>query len=113
VGSNPSVGSIQSAGILKRPTRADCKSAGICLRGFESLSLHQSMIHFSSLLLIIPALIIIVLLAFLVFEIMMFIDAYQNPRLSKEMRIFWLAAMLLTHPVATIAYYFLEYDKDL
>ena len=31
--------------ILKRPTRADCKSAGLCLRGFESLSAHCEESH--------------------------------------------------------------------
>ncbi len=29
------------AGVVKRSNTADCKSAGLCLRGFESLSLHQ------------------------------------------------------------------------
>src|SRR5579863_7282315 len=30
-----------SGGVLKRPTRADCKSAGLRLRRFESYPLHQ------------------------------------------------------------------------
>jgi hypothetical protein len=62
---------------------------------------------------IIPAVIIIVLLALTVFEVMMFIDAYQNKNLSRDARLLWLAGMLLIHPLVAIAYYFLEYDKDL
>ena len=30
------------AGVVKRSNTADCKSAGLCLRGFESLPLHQT-----------------------------------------------------------------------
>ena len=29
------------AGVVKRSNTADCKSAGLCLRGFESLPLHH------------------------------------------------------------------------
>ena len=36
-------GSYVCGGVLKRPTRADCKSAGLCLRRFESFPLHQSL----------------------------------------------------------------------
>lgn len=32
------------AGVVKRSNTADCKSAGLCLRGFESLPLHQSLV---------------------------------------------------------------------
>ncbi len=31
------------AGVVKRSNTADCKSAGLCLRGFESLPLHHSL----------------------------------------------------------------------
>jgi hypothetical protein len=34
-------GSYVCGGVLKRPTRADCKSAGLCLRRFESFPLHH------------------------------------------------------------------------
>ena len=45
VGSSPSIGSItkvnQQAGLPKRSTGADCKSADVCLREFESLTRHH------------------------------------------------------------------------
>jgi hypothetical protein len=31
------------AGLVKRSNTADCKSAGLCLRRFESYTLHQSL----------------------------------------------------------------------
>ena len=35
---------LRTGGVLKRSTRADCKSAGLCLRRFESYPLHQMMV---------------------------------------------------------------------
>ena len=34
--------SIKRAGLVKRSNTADCKSAGLCLRRFESYTLHQT-----------------------------------------------------------------------
>ena len=38
----PRVAPYKYAGLPKRSTGADCKSAGLCLRGFESLTRHQA-----------------------------------------------------------------------
>lgn len=45
-------------------------------------------------------------LAVLAFEVWMFIDAYQNPRLTSNEKILWMVGMVLIHPFIAIIYYF-------
>jgi hypothetical protein len=56
-------------------------------------------------------LIALFVLAVLVFEIVMFVNVIQNPRVSRNAKIFWIVGMLLLHPFVAIAYYFISYKK--
>jgi hypothetical protein len=51
------------------------------------------------------------LLAVLVFEVVMFVNVIQNPRVSGNAKVFWIIGMLLLHPFVAIAYYFTSYKK--
>jgi hypothetical protein len=52
-----------------------------------------------------------ILLAILAFEVMMFIHAIRNRRLTSSSRALWIVGMLLIHPFVAIAYYFAEYRR--
>jgi hypothetical protein len=57
------------------------------------------------------AIIIIVLIAVLIFEIAMIIDAIKNKHITDNARILWIIGMLIIHPIIAIAYYFTDYKK--
>jgi len=48
----------------------------------------------------------IVGLLMLAFEIWMFVDVVQNPRLTPETKLLWALGILLIHPIGAIVYYF-------
>jgi hypothetical protein len=56
--------------------------------------------------------ILLILAAIFAFEIWMFVNVVQNPRLTDTERLIWCAAMLLIHPFAAIVYYVMVYNKD-
>lgn len=64
--------------------------------------------HLVAATLILIALVVLVGIAIVLFEIKMFIDVIKNPNLSDIERIVWLAGMLLIHPFVAIAYYFIS-----
>ena len=51
------------------------------------------------------------LLALLVFEIAMFVDAYKNPKLTANSKLLWMVGMVLVHPFVAIVYWFM-YRKN-
>jgi len=53
-------------------------------------------------------LLILIGLAILAFEIMMFIDVISNPKISDDRRLAWIIGMLLIHPIVAIVYYFTD-----
>jgi hypothetical protein len=53
----------------------------------------------------------LVILAFLFFEIAMFVSTILNKSLSTTKKLLWLIGMLLIHPFVAIAYYFICYRK--
>lgn len=55
----------------------------------------------------IGAIFILILLAILIFEVWMFVDAIRNPRLTDTERLLWCLGMLFIHPFVAIAYYFI------
>ena len=65
----------------------------------------------SGAFLLLPPLLILVALLLLIFEVWMFIDAFQNPRLNQTERLLWCLAILLIHPFAAIVYYFLGFSR--
>ena len=69
------------------------------------------MLHLTIAMLVILFAAVLVGIGLLVFEIWMFLDALRNPRLSDTERLIWCAAMLLIHPFAALAYYFLDSAK--
>jgi hypothetical protein len=57
-------------------------------------------------LILIVSLVVLLVLT-LAFEVWMFVDAVQNPRLTDTQRVLWCAGMLLVHPFVAVAYYFI------
>ena len=55
--------------------------------------------------------IFVVLVAILVFEIMMFVSALLNKRISDTRKLLWVFGMILIHPFVAIGYYFIDYKK--
>jgi len=49
--------------------------------------------------------------ALLAFEIWMFIDLVQNPRLTAGAKLLWAIGMLLLHPFVAIIYFFTARSK--
>ncbi len=49
---------------------------------------------------------VIIAIAVVVFEIIMFVDAIRNPRLTDTEKILWCLGMFLIHPIVAIVYYF-------
>lgn len=54
-------------------------------------------------------LVLVIVIAFLIFEVWMFVDALRNPGLSSVERLLWCLGMLVFHPFVAIVYYFVEY----
>lgn len=42
----------------------------------------------------------------LAFEVWIFVDLLQNPRLTSEAKVLWAVLMFLIHPIVAIVYYF-------
>lgn len=53
-----------------------------------------------------PPFILLAILLIFLFEIWMFVDLLQNPRLVSEEKLFWAIGMILIHPIVAIVYYF-------
>lgn len=60
-------------------------------------------------LLVLP--LIILGIALLIFEIMMIVDALQNPCLNDGEKILWVVGMVLIHPFVGIVYYFMAHSR--
>lgn len=61
---------------------------------------------------LIPLLLALILgVALLIFEVIMFVHAIRNRGISDERRIVWLLGMLLIHPIVAIVYLFTDYQK--
>ncbi|HSX48241.1 MAG TPA: hypothetical protein VLF41_01945 [Candidatus Nanoarchaeia archaeon] len=58
------------------------------------------------------AVLIIVVLAILVFEIAMFVSVIQNEKITTEVKLLWILGMFLIHPFIAIAYYFSDHRKN-
>lgn len=50
-------------------------------------------------------------LAILVFEVLMFVDVIQNKKLTDNERALWAIGMVLVHPIVAIVYYFIARSK--
>lgn len=57
------------------------------------------------------ALVAIVAVALLAFEILMIVNAIRNVKLSASAKAWWVVGMFLVHPFVAIAYYFVEYKR--
>ena len=49
-----------------------------------------------------------IFLLLFVFEILMFINAFRNPKLAPTERMLWLVGMLLIHPFVALVYYLMH-----
>lgn len=55
--------------------------------------------------------VLVIVAAILIFEIVMFIHAIRNKRISDNARILWAIGMLLVHPIVAVVYYFTDYKR--
>ena len=54
----------------------------------------------------------IVLLVIFIFEVVMFINAIVNKKISNDRRALWIIGMVFIHPFVAIGYYFTDYKKS-
>jgi hypothetical protein len=54
----------------------------------------------------------LILLIIFIFEVVMFINAILNKKISDTAKILWIIGMLIIHPFVAIAYYFTDYKKQ-
>lgn len=57
------------------------------------------------------AILTIIVLAILIFEIAMFVSVIKNDRITTEIKLLWVLGMILFHPFVAIVYYFTDHQK--
>ncbi|HEV2403339.1 MAG TPA: hypothetical protein VGS08_04000 [Candidatus Saccharimonadales bacterium] len=55
---------------------------------------------------------VLLLLAILIFEIVMFVHVIRNRKIAFNEKVLWAIGMLVLHPFVAIAYYFVHYRSS-